>query len=206
MRSRLLLLLATAGLVLVAATGTASAHGDEGEVELTRFEQTGPATVEVEVGIVYEGDGHLAEDASVTATLSGPDGASVGPVELAWGGEGSSLYSAEVSVPTVGDWSVAVTTTDPSGQVDGTLTVVEQADTTTTGAPTTTAAPTTSTEDAAVVDDGLTTDEDAADDSGVSPAVIVIACLVLAALVIGGAFLVARSRRDGAPGATGTDT
>lgn len=202
-------MLAAAGLVLVATTGTASAHSDVGELELTTFEQTGPTTVRVEVGIVYEGDGHLAEDASVTATLSGPDGASVGPVELAWAGENSSLYAATVEVPVVGDWTVAVTSTDPAGAVDGSLSVAEQADTTTTEAPaTTTIAPTTTTDDAAepaTLDDELASDQSEADDGGISPAVIVIACLVLAAVVIGGAFLVARSRDDGgAPGA-GTD-
>ncbi len=200
MRSRLVLMLAAAGLVLVATTGTASAHGDEGELELTTFEQTGPTTVEVEVGIVYEGDGHLAEDAAVTATLTGPDGATVGPVELAWAGENSSLYSATVEVPSVGDWAVAVTSTDPAGEAEGTLTVVEQADTTTTAAPTTTvttAAP--DAPDPVAVDDELAADEGG--DDGVSPAVIVVACLVLAALVIGGAVLVARSRggRDAGP-------
>lgn len=206
MRSRLILMLAAAGLVLVATTGTASAHSDVGELELTKFEQTGPMTVEVEVGIVYEGDGHLAEDASVSATLSGPGGATVGPVELTWAGEGSSLYAATVDVPTLGDWSVAVTSTEPSGQVDGSLTVAEQADTTTTEATTTTVAPEAVSEapEPVTVDDDLAADEDAAEDDGVSPAVIVIACLVLAALVIGGAFLVARRRGAGDTG--GPDT
>ncbi|MFN7150139.1 MAG: hypothetical protein ACK4V6_11740 [Microthrixaceae bacterium] len=208
MRSRLILMLAAAGLVLVATTGAASAHGDEGELELTAFEQTGPTTVEIEVGIVYEGDGHLAEDATVTATLSGPDGATVGPVELAWAGENSSLYAATVDVPVVGDWTVAVTSTDPTGAVDGSLSIVEQAGATTTEATSTTAAPTT-TEDApepVTLDDELAADEDAAVDGGVSPAVIVIACLVLAVLVIGGAFLVARSRGGRDAAGTGTDT
>lgn len=207
MRARPILLLAVVtGLVLVATTGTVSAHSDVGEMELTAFEQTGPTTVEIEVGIVYEGDGHLAEDATVTATLSGPDGATVGPVELTWAGVGSSLYAATVEVPVIGDWSVAVTSIDPAGAVDGSLTVVEQAGTPTTEAPPTTSAPST-TEDApepVTLDDELAADQDAADEGGVSPTVVVIACLVLAALVIGGAFLVARSRGDRDASGTGT--
>jgi hypothetical protein len=199
MRSRLPLLVVTIALTLAVTTGTVSAHSDVGELELTNFEQTGPTTVEVEVGIVYEGDGHLAEDASVTAMLSGPDGTTVGPVELAWAGENSSLYAATVDVPALGDWSVAVTSTDPAGSVDGTLTVVEQATTTTAAEPATTAAPPT-TEAAAEP----AADEDAPDD-GVSPTVIVVACLALAALVIGGAVLVARSRGRGATDGPGTD-
>ena len=192
MRSRLPLLLATIAVTIAVVTGTVSAHGDEGELELTTFEQTGPMTVEVEVGIVYEGDGHLAEDASVTATLSGPGGATVGPVELVWAGENSSLYAATVDVPATGDWTVAVTSTDPTGSADGTLTVEEQAATTTPEAPTTTATPATTDAPApTTIDDELA---EAEGDDGVSPAVIVIACLVLAALVIGGAVLVARSR------------
>jgi hypothetical protein len=199
MRSRLILLLAAAGLVLVATTGPVSAHSDVGELELTAFEQTGPTTVEIEVGIVYEGDGHLAEDATVTATLSGPDGATVGPIELAWAGAGSSLYAATAEVPVIGDWTVAVTSIDPAGAVDGSLSVVEQAATTTTEAPTTTSAPSTTADapEPVTLDDELAADQDTADEGGVSPAVIVIACLALAALVIGGAFLVARSRGNG---------
>lgn len=206
MRSRLLLLLAVAGLVLVATTGPASAHSDVGELELTAFEQTGPTTVEIEVGIFYEGDGHLAEDATVTATLSGPDRATVGPIELTWAGEGSSLYAATVDVPTLGDWTVAVTSIDPAGAVDGSLSVVEQAGTTTTETPTTASAPSTTADapEPVTLDDELAADQDAADEGGVSPAVIVIACLVLAALVIGGAFLVARRRGAGDTG--GPDT
>jgi hypothetical protein len=203
MRSRLPLLLATIAVTLAVATGTVSAHGDEGELELTAFEQTGPMTVEVEVGIVYEGDGHLAEDASVTATLSGPGGATVGPVELVWAGENSSLYAATVDVPAVGDWTVAVTSTDPAGSADGTLTVEEQVATTTTEAPATTVAPTTTdAPEPTTVDDELAAAEDT--DDGVSPAVIVLACLVLAALVIGGAVLVARSRGGASAGPDGS--
>ena len=73
---------AAAIAALALGTGTAAAHGDEGELTLTRLETTGPTTVEIEVGIVYEGDGHLAEDATVTASMTGPAGAAVGPLAM----------------------------------------------------------------------------------------------------------------------------
>ena len=140
MRNRLLTLLAALALVLVAGTSPASAHGDEGELTLTKVEQTGPTTVSIEVGIVYEGDGHLAEDAQVSATLTGPDGATVGPVDLTRSGDTTSLYQAEVEVPAQGDWAVAVTSTEPAGEVSGSVTVAAQADAATTQESSTTVA------------------------------------------------------------------
>jgi hypothetical protein len=203
MRIRLLTLLAALALVLVAGTSPAAAHGDEGELTLTKVEQTGPTTVSIEVGIVYEGDGHLAEDAQVSATLTGPDGATVGPVDLTRSGDTTSLYQAAVEVPTQGDWAVAVTSTEPAGEVSGSVTVAAQTDTAA-GDPSTTVAavPIAGAPEPVTVTDDVAGEEDAAEDSGPSPALIVGACLVLAALVIGGAFLVARSRNDDAPDTT----
>jgi hypothetical protein len=198
MRTRFLTLLAVLVAVLVATTAPAWAHGDEGEVTLTKFEQTGPTTVDIEVGIVYEGDGHLAEDAKVTATLTGPGGASVGPVELARTGDDTSLYAASVEVPTSGEWNLTATAQEPEGEATGSLTVTESTPTSTVD-PSTTAPPTTEATDA-TADDGavaITTQQDVDEeesDDGLSPAVIVGACLLLAAVVIGGAFLVARAR------------
>lgn len=117
--------LATLALFAVAAPG-ASAHGDEGDMELTRLEQTGPNRVEVEVGIVYSNDGHLAEGATVTATLTRDDGTAVGPVDLPRRGEGSSLYGASVDLPAPGQWALSVTSTEPDAEVEGAL-VVDQA-------------------------------------------------------------------------------
>lgn len=208
MRIRLLSLLAVLAVVLLVGASPAAAHGDEGELTLTKVEQTGPTTVSIEVGIVYEGDGHLAEDATVSATLTGPDGATVGPVDLTRTSDTTSLYQATVEVPAPGDWSVSVESAEPAGEVTGSVTVAEQADTSsTTAAPTTTEAPVTS----EVAPEPVTLSEDAAadedaEDSGLSPAVVVGACLLLAAVVIGGAFLVARSRSakdEGGPSAPG---
>lgn len=187
--------------VLIVGTGTAGAHGDEGEMTLTRFEQVGPVTVEVEVGIVYEGDGHLAEDAAVSATLAGPDGATVGPVELIRTGENSSLYAASIDVTAPGDWEVEVTSTEPDAEATGRVTVSEQ-EPASTSSPTTPA--TVDESGATATGDGGSAEgadeaaaDDSADDSGPNLVLVTGASLALAAIVIGGAVLVAR-RRAGA--------
>lgn len=189
--------------VLVAGTGTAGAHGDEGEMTLTRFEQVGPVTVEVEVGIVYSGDGHLAEGAAVSATLAGPDGATVGPVELTRTGENSSLYAASIDVTAPGDWEVAVTSTEPTGTTSGTVTVVEGFAPTTTApeSPATTESPgTVAPAPGDAADDPDTTEGTAATrgdiggGDGFPPRAVVAGSLALFALVIGGAVIVARRR------------
>ena len=66
----LLLLLATVVLLVGVGAGPAAAHDDEGTVTITRAEQVGRSSVLVEVGVVFAGDGHLAEDAEVAVTLS----------------------------------------------------------------------------------------------------------------------------------------
>ena len=167
MRIRLLTLLAALALVLVAGTSPAAAHGDEGELTLTKVEQTGPTTVSIEVGIVYEGDGHLAEDAQVSATLTGPDGATVGPVDLTRSGDTTSLYQAAVEVPAQGDWAVAVTSTEPAGEVSGSVTVAAQADTATDDEPSTTiaAVPIAGAPEPVTDQDDVAAEEDAAEDT-----------------------------------------
>jgi hypothetical protein len=209
MRSRLLLLLVAITAIVLVGAAPAGAHGDEGELTLTKVEQTGPTTVAIEVGIVYEGDQHLAEDAQVRATLTGPGGATVGPVELTRTGSDNSLYAATVEVPGTGDWSVEVTSTEPSGEVSGSVTVAEQSATSTTEATPTTEATTTTEAASGEAPAAITTTQEQVgedDEGGMSPAVIFGACLVLAGIVIGGAVLVARSRgrRDDAD-PTGTD-
>lgn len=197
MRNRWKLLLATTTLtaaLALCAAAPAGAHGDEGEMTVTKLEQTGPTTVEIQVGIVYEGDEHLAEDATVTAVLSGPDGASVGPVQLTRTGDTTSLYGATVEVPTGGDWSVTVDSEEPTATATQSVSVSESSTTTTSAAPTTDGGSTTvAPAEVTTTREQVSTEEDA-DDEGLSPALIVGACLVLAGIVIGGAVLVARSR------------
>lgn len=198
----LALLLAVAVVVLGPGALPAGAHGDEGELTLTRAEQSGPSTVEVEVGIVYANDGHLAQGATVTATLTGPDGATVGPVTLTRTGETTSLYAATVDVTAPGDWSVAVTSTEPTGSTSGSVTVVEgfAPATTTPEAPATTAPPgTEAPASVAAADDAPASEEASADGAigdgdGFPSAAIVGASLALFAVVLVGGVLVARRR------------
>ena len=70
---------------------------DTGEVTVTRAEQSGPDRIDLEVGIVYGDDGHLAADATVTATLLGPSGDSIGPVTLQRVDPNSSLFAGVVA-------------------------------------------------------------------------------------------------------------
>lgn len=143
---RLILVGLTTAFVVVLSVGTAGAHDDKGEMTVTKLEQTSPRTVSVEVGIVYSGDQHLAEDAGVTATLTGADGSTVGPVPLPLVSPESSLYGAEVQVPSPGTWSVSVASTEPASEATGTVEVTAEAtsttETPTTDAPATTTAPT----------------------------------------------------------------
>ncbi len=129
--------------VLVAATswfGTspAAAHGDTGEITVTRAEQTGPNQVELEVGIVHSDDAHLASEATVSATLAGPAGDTIGPIELTQVEPESSLYAAQVDVSGPGSWAVTVESTNPTGSAQAEIDVVQSDETTTTETPSTT--------------------------------------------------------------------
>ncbi len=197
--TKLLLAFATTILCLGAGAGTALAHDETGTMSITRAEQSGPTSVLVEVGIVFAGDGHLAEDATVSATLD--DGTtSVGSIPLQHGEAGTSLYSATIDVPSAGTWAIEVTSTDPNASATGSVTVSDSPAPTTTASTTTT----TTTEDQTAEqptsappggsDDITPLTAANQDDGGVSPTVVIVACLVLAAAVIGGAFLVARQR------------
>lgn len=195
------LLATVTALTLFVGVGTASAHGDEGELTVTKLEQVGPTSVAIEAGIVYEGDGHLAEDATVTATLIGPGGATVGPVQLTRTGESTSLYAATVEVPATGDWSVEVTSTEPAAEATQAIAVTEQAAAaSSTTAPATdgdTADGTTTTAAAEELDaEPVTTTAEAEEDEASSPnlTLVVGASLVLFAIVMVGAVLVARQR------------
>lgn len=208
------LLLAVTVAVIGVGALPAGAHGAEGELTLTKADQTGPTTVEIEVGIVYANDGHLAEDATVSATLTGPDGATVGPVELTRTGEATSLYAASVDVTGVGEWSVAVTSIEPAGTTSGSVTVVEgfAPTTTTPEAPATTAPPATEAPaPVAAVEDAPASEEAAADGAigdgdGFPSAAIVGASLALFAVVLVGGVLVARRREHAEAEADATDS
>lgn len=184
MARRLLALSLLITVVMVGATD-AWAHGDEGAMTVTTAEQTGPNTVQLQVGIVYANDQELADQAIVTATLAGPDGARVGPVALAL--ETGSLYGAAVDVPSPGPWQIEVTSTAPTASASATVTVNAASETT---APTTTATSVANVNQAPLG----SADVDSDDDSSPVPWIVLGAVAVV--VIVGGvAFAVQRSRR-----------
>lgn len=162
-------------LTVAAAIGLAPAalaHGDEGKMTVTVAEQAGPGAIRLEVGILYANDEELAEEATVSATLTGPAGEKVGPVDLPR--ISGARYGTEVSVPVPGAWAVTVGSTTPTAQGTATVTVAEQA-ATTTSSTTEAAVPT-------VADEAPATPSDDGG-SGAGVAIAVVAVVVLAAAV-----------------------
>jgi len=206
-RTVLARLVASAALLLVASVagaGVASAHDDEGQMTVTKVEQTGPTTVAVEVGIVYSGDGHLAEEAKVSARLTGADGTVVGPVDLDRQGESTSLYAAEVQVPAPGTWTVDVSSTDPAAEATGAVEVEATPDTGTDGSTTSSTLLAAEDDEQVFTTQGgeESTDEDADasgsdDESGVSLVLVIVVVAVAAVLLAGGGLLVVNRRGAG---------
>lgn len=114
-----------AGLLALAAlalTGSAAwAHGATGTMAVTTAEQAGPLTVRLEVGVKYENDDDLAEEAKVEATLTEADGTVVGPVALPQ--IRNALYGTQVQVPKAGTYAIAVTSTSPAATAAGSVQV-----------------------------------------------------------------------------------
>jgi hypothetical protein len=187
----------TAGL---AGATVAFAHGDEGVMEVISAEAPSPSEVAVEVGVVYANDDDLAEEATVTVVATGPDGSSVGPVDVPR--REDAVYAATFAVPSPGSWSLEFTSTGPAATATTQVTVPDAPATTsppTTDPPTSDASSSEPPETTAASDDeqaaGTTDDEDG---TNVLP-LVVIALVVLA---VGTALvLVARSR-----GARATET
>lgn len=126
---------------LVAAPPAAHAHGDEGEMTVTVTEPAADGSVVLEVGILFENDQELAEEAVVTAVLTGPDGTAVGPVEVPHT-EGAR-YAATVTGLAVGDWTVEFTSVEPVSAATASFQIpAAAAETTAAAAVETTAAPT----------------------------------------------------------------
>lgn len=182
MARRLLALSLLLAVVTVGATD-AWAHSDDGEMTVTNAEQSGPNTVQVQVGIVYANDREIADQASVTATLSGPNGATVGPVTLPL--ETGSLYGAAVDVPSPGPWQVDVTSTAPAASASATVTV--------TSAPE--AAPTTPPPNEVAQAPLAPTSADPGNDDDSSPVLWIVLGAVAMLVVAGGVvYAVQRSR------------
>ncbi len=166
-----LLAAALASLLLLLWAAPAGAHSETGEMTVIVAEQTGPSTVRLEVGITFTNDGHLAEEATVSATFAGSGGPSLtAPVTL--GHISGGRYGTEVELAS-GTWEANIASIDPEASATTTVVVSPDFGTTTTTSPsstTTTAAPVVETDSS---------------DSGTSWAVPVI--VVAVALAVGAA-------------------
>ena len=107
--------------VLLLGVPAASAHGATGTMTITTATQTGPLNVQLEVGIKYENDDDLAEEAKVEATLTEADGTKVGPVSLPQ--IRNALYGTALQVPKAGTYAIAVTSTSPKADATGSVKV-----------------------------------------------------------------------------------
>lgn len=76
--------------------------------------QAGPNTIHLEVSIPYDGD--LADAATVTATLIGPDGEVI--TDLPVPHMTPVSYAADLSVPGPGTWLVALTSVQPVAEAN----------------------------------------------------------------------------------------
>lgn len=121
------------GLLLVGPP--ALAHGDEGEMTVVTAEQSGPAGIRVEVGIVFSSDGHLAEGATVAATATGPGGATIGPADVPR--IRGARYGATLEGAGPGEWTVTVISTEPEAEASALVTVAAIPATTAPAPPTT---------------------------------------------------------------------
>lgn len=191
-------LLMTAAVLLLAGT-PATAHGGEGEIEITSMVRTGLHVV-LDVRLTYVEDGHGVPDATVTAVV---DDGVPRPMEP---GEEEGDYTIRIAAPpgtTIRVTSVEPATTVEAPAPDGDVTPTVP----TTEAPEATEAESTTTT-AAAEDEGAAADdeesapagpEDAAaddDDGGISPVLIGAIVAVLAAAAVAAALLLRKPKPD----------
>ena len=172
-------------LVALGAVGTpAFAHDDSGNLSLDAVARA-DGTVEVQVALSYTNDGHPADAAEVSATASGPGGATAGPVALTPIGLGG--YRGTLSSLDTGAWTVRAESTAPAATAETTVEIAERGtpatpdpdDTTPDGAPGDTA------------DDGVGSGGDG-DDGGSGAVPWIVGAVVLVALLGAGAWLLRR--------------
>jgi len=176
--------------VAVLVSGPVAAHSEQGELTVVVAEAPAPGMVRLEVGLVYANDGHLAEESSVTASLTGPGGVTLGPVDLPR--IAGARYGTEVPVPTPGTWQVTFAATGPTAQ--GTATI-EVPPVTTSSAPPVSGPPTTTTTTtpATTGDPTVALEEESSSGRGTA---IAVAAAVGGSVLLGGITLaVLRSRR-----------
>lgn len=195
-------LVAALAFLLGPASGTASAHGGPGRIEVLGAAVSG-STVEVRVKVTFTGDGHAAEEATVTVAGSS-DGGELTPVTLSPVDGEPGVYSGAVTLPSPGGWSLRVTSVEPPA----TATVPVGVDPPSAAAPVTAATgpsttpttdPSTAGDAGGVTDDAAVTSApaDAEEGGGGSPWVWVLGGAGALVAVAVGAVFVANGRRSG---------
>jgi hypothetical protein len=117
-------LVAVALTVVLAAAGAATAHGDEGKMQLEAT-ASGPLQAFVRATVIYENDSEVALGATVTVEASGPDGQSLPPTPLVEAGDGR--YEATLTFPVAGAWTLRATAADPAATGEVAFTATETA-------------------------------------------------------------------------------
>lgn len=196
-RTVLATLAATTGLLLLAAP--AQAHDDQTNIALESdlAADAGPLSLDLRVSLRYSGDDHLVEDATVTVSGTGPDGATLAATPMEPVAETVGLWGAALTFPRAGTWTLQVTSTDPDGELTVDVDVAEgdaaQADA---GSADDEPTPTTTEPD---TDEGL--EQQAEDDGDLLPIVLG----TLAVLLVGGAVAALVLRRRNPAGGDSPD-
>jgi hypothetical protein len=159
----LVILLAVTTVVLAPS---ASAHGPNGLFQVQRSTVVAPLTVAFRVRLIYSNDTEpVTSGATVTVRGSGPGG-SVGPIGMGYTGT-DGYYTATVTFPAGGNWTMTFSSQNPAAQYVQTETVPSPAPAPTeppptvapppTAAPPTSEAPVTTAPEAAVPESTTTT-------------------------------------------------
>jgi hypothetical protein len=176
---------------LLALAGPAAAHGDEGSLEVLEATpaDVGSAVTYV-VELTYANDGDPVSGRTVTATAS-LGGTPSAPVAME-PGEAPGTYSATISFPSPGNWTVRFDSADPVAELEVTFRVDPPPPTT--EPPPTTAAPPPTT----IANAGAQLDPD--DESGGNgpPGVLIGGLVVTGLLAVAGVVLLVRQRRAAA--------
>jgi len=122
------LFVAMLALTVLSQSG-ALAHEDTGRFEDVRVEVIGPLTLSVKATLIYPNDGEPAEEATVTAVAEQPGAPAGAPSPLQELAPGE--YSAELTVPNGGSWTIRLTALSPSATTETAVEVPAPATTTT---------------------------------------------------------------------------
>ena len=140
-RWRIGALLVAAAACFVAMAGPAGAHGPEATfTPISQEPVAGELAVQLRVTLIYNDDADPVDDASVQVTPVDGSGAEGAQATLARTPE-PGTYEGTVPVPTPGEWTFKLSSSDPESELDLAVTIAEPAPATT-ATPTTEAAPT----------------------------------------------------------------